>query len=39
VKRKDEDAYGEYRTKRLVLEAYDELEDTDLILEPDTVEA
>jgi hypothetical protein len=25
VKRKDEAAYGEYRTKRLILEKYDEL--------------
>jgi len=31
VRRKDEDEYGEYRTKRLVLEAYDELAGTDLV--------
>jgi hypothetical protein len=31
VKRKDEDEYGEYRTKRLVLEAYDRLAATDLV--------
>jgi hypothetical protein len=31
VKRKDEDEYGEYRMKRLVLEAYDELAGTDLV--------
>ena len=38
VKRKDEDEYGEYRTKRLVLEAYDEVEGSELIGEPETVE-
>jgi hypothetical protein len=31
VQRKDEDKYGEYRTKRLVLEAYDRLARTDLV--------
>jgi hypothetical protein len=31
VKRKDENEYGEYRTKRLVLEAYDRLATTDLV--------
>jgi hypothetical protein len=31
VKRKDEEEYGEYRTKRLVLEAYDRLATTDLV--------
>jgi hypothetical protein len=31
VRRKDEASFGEYRTKRLCLEAYDRLEDSDLI--------
>lgn len=31
VKRKDEEEYGEYRTKRLVLEAYDRLDETSLV--------
>jgi hypothetical protein len=31
VKRKDEEEYGEYRTKRLVLEAYDRLAATNLV--------
>jgi len=34
VERKDREEYGEYRTKRLVLEAFDELADRDLLLEP-----
>jgi len=33
VKRKDEDAYGTYRTKRLVLEAYDGLAGVEMLEE------
>jgi len=38
VERQDRKEYGEYRTKRLVLEAYDELEEREILTEPRTVE-
>ena len=31
VKRKDEAAHGEFRTKRLILEAYDQMEEGSLV--------
>jgi len=34
VERQDREEYGEYRTKRLVLEAYDQLDETGLVSDP-----